>query len=203
MSESFPTLSALAPDVLLDALFRHNETIHAIVDGAAADGIADAVRDSGLEYSCLFAGDLEPDLANAAPYIVRLAREDALSAQLSEHTGKSMCLWISSDVGLAELRRHFRQFLTVRDTQGRSLYFRLYDPRVLPAFLRACDTEELRLLFGPVRAYLAEDYATRSILQLELREGVLVEETLLLDAWPDPPFGDANDEPSNSPGIQD
>ena len=42
------------------------------------------------------------------------------------------------------------KLLWVRDEGQRQLYFRFYDPRVLPVFLPTCDAEQRRQVFGPV-----------------------------------------------------
>ena len=58
-----------------------------------------------------------------------------------------------ADLPIEDLRRHFRQFLKIKDTKGNQLYFRYYDPRVLAAFLPNCKPEELGEFFGPVTAF--------------------------------------------------
>lgn len=44
----------------------------------------------------------------------------------------------------------------VRDEQGRSMYFRYYDPRVLGVYLPMCTEEEKRAAFGPVARMMYE-----------------------------------------------
>ena len=43
-----------------------------------------------------------------------------------------------------------------RERDGREMYFRFYDPRVLGAFLPTCSAEQIRQMFGPVSSYLVE-----------------------------------------------
>jgi hypothetical protein len=91
------------------------------------------------------------------------------------------CDWISSDLwitpwgifavadaDLETMRTHFRRFLVVKSPDGDPLYFRFYDPRVLPAFLESCTEAEVDELFGPIRAFAVTDTATYG-LQLLLR----------------------------------
>ena len=42
---------------------------------------------------------------------------------------------------------------------GTPLYFRYYDPRVLRIFLPTCSAAQLKQMFGPVDAFLAESDA--------------------------------------------
>ena len=58
---------------------------------------------------------------------------------------------------LRALRGHFRDLLQVQDEQGRNLWFRFYDPRVLRVYLPTCNVEEKRMMFGPILLYLVED----------------------------------------------
>jgi hypothetical protein len=46
--------------------------------------------------------------------------------------------------------------LVERERDGKLLYFRFYDPRVLRRFLPTCDAEQLRQLFGPIDAFVME-----------------------------------------------
>jgi hypothetical protein len=46
--------------------------------------------------------------------------------------------------------------LTVSGAEGRKLYFRFYDPRVLRVYLPTCTTDERSTFFGPVTCFLME-----------------------------------------------
>ncbi|MCC6558886.1 MAG: DUF4123 domain-containing protein [Polyangiaceae bacterium] len=153
-----------ALDRLLDALFppppedgSPAPEVHAVLDGARDGRIYRAVYDSRLEHECLFSGDIPYDLAEAAPYLVRLARDAAFTRWvLAEGWGKSFGIFAWTRADLEALRRHFRRLLRVKDEAGRRLYFRYYDPRVLRVYLPTCTAEELREVFGPVGRLLAE-----------------------------------------------
>jgi len=54
------------------------------------------------------------------------------------------------------MRRHLRRFLIVRAPDGKRLYFRYYDPRVLSVYLPTCNAAELQYIFGPVRQFVCE-----------------------------------------------
>lgn len=44
----------------------------------------------------------------------------------------------------------------MRLPEGREVYFRYYDPRVLRLFLPTCTPEEINTFFGPVACFLME-----------------------------------------------
>jgi hypothetical protein len=51
----------------------HGSATFALFDGAGTPGLLDRLFDApGLEFECLYSGELEPDIAEVAPYIARL-----------------------------------------------------------------------------------------------------------------------------------
>ena len=110
-----------------------------------------------LEYSCLYSGPLAPALEMAAPYLVQLEYDNQETRHLLEMGwGNSWGILMRSGTTLKKLRRHLREFLIVRDPQGRRMAFRYYDPRVLRAYLPTCNGEELRTVFGPIDRFWTE-----------------------------------------------
>lgn len=86
-----------------------------------------------------------------APYLLRLDRP-ALAWLLRDLAAGPWGILAVARDELAALRRHFEELLTVEDPAGVPLYFRYYDPRVLPAFLGACTRGEVVELLGPCEA---------------------------------------------------
>lgn len=58
---------------------------------------------------------------------------------------------------LAEIRRHFRNFLLVKGPNDEQLYFRFYDPRLLETFLQSSTVEEVAAFFGPIQIFALLD----------------------------------------------
>ncbi len=54
------------------------------------------------------------------------------------------------------MRKHFRTFLMVKGSDGESLCFRYYDPRVLSIYLPTTNEEERNTVFGPIKEYYCE-----------------------------------------------
>ena len=171
-------------DNLIDQLWRLTDQgtkpqIYTILDAARDERIYPGILNSDNEYICLYRGKQASDLADVAPYLVKLERGDAFTNWLlTQGWGRSWGIFLSSDAPFNQLRQHFRTFLMVYDDKGKPLYFRYYDPRVLRVYLPTCNEEELKVLFGPVSRYYAEgpnkeiiEYACSPVFQL--KQGVV------------------------------
>ena len=126
----------------------HRPDIWAIVDAAQDQQVYWTLTNSFLPHSCLFAGALPEALEMAAPYLVQLDPEDKFTAYLARNLGRNLAIFLQTDASLRDLRRHLRTFLTVKDTSGRRMLFRYYDPRVLRVYLPTCSATELQTVFG-------------------------------------------------------
>jgi hypothetical protein len=65
-------------------------------------------------------------------------------------------VFLTSDASLKDLRAHFRNFLMVKLPDGKQVYFRFYDPKVLRLFLPTCLPKETDEFFGPTKQFLSE-----------------------------------------------
>ena len=83
-----------------------------IVDGARDRRIFGMLLDSYLTYSCLYHGDIAPELELAAPYLVQLEYDDKYSQQLIARAwGNSWGVFLKCGASIASLRRHLRKLL--------------------------------------------------------------------------------------------
>jgi hypothetical protein len=155
---SSPVFAALDLERLRTLADESSAQVYALIDGARDERIAPALRASGAAARCLFDGDLHPELAAAAPYLVSLTADSSFTATfVAEGWAHAWGVPLTAAAGLDELRRHFRRFLRVADEAGRPLLFRYYDPRVLRVYLPTCSASELDLVFGPVESYFIAD----------------------------------------------
>lgn len=140
-------------------LFVEGTRAFAVLDGASVPDLPLKIYEMQPHSVCLYRGELEPDLAEVAPYLVELFPDTTFTEWLLSEglSGKHWGIFARSPFSLTELRKHFRKFLTVYDDAGNPLLFRYYDPRVLVKFLPTCDQESLEKLFNRVTDYLAED----------------------------------------------
>ena len=61
--------------------------------------------------------------------------------------------FVVSYANLKEIRKNLRRFLIVEGPNAEPMYFRFYDPRILPIFLSSCTKEELGDFFGQAVAF--------------------------------------------------
>lgn len=157
---------------------------YAVVDGANTPDLLDRLYDTRRpEFVCLHSGQLTPDRVEVAPYLVKLeARHPFTDWLLLQCWGRSRCVFAQSEAELPRLRRHFRSLLTVYDPDHRPVYFRWYDPRVLRTYLPTCNAEETTTVFGPVKAYLAEDAEPVVLLRFTPQGATPAQESLILNA---------------------
>ena len=132
-----------------------------------------------LPNHCLFKGDLDPDMAHVAPYLVFLPPDHEFTEWVfSEGFGNDWGIFVHSRHSLIEMRRHFRSLINVYDEGGNSMTFRCYDPRVLRKFLPTCSAEELDTFFGKLDALFAESEDGENLLSFELKDNVLSQTAL-------------------------
>lgn len=166
---------------LLRVMRGQSEPLFALVDAARDPAVLQLLGACGEEYQSLYDGESAEELAEVAPYLVSVpAASPFLETLLHEGWGKSWGVFLTSGEPFQRVRKHFRSLLYVEDDAGKRLYFRFYDPRVLRAFLPACDGEYLEGVFGPVGHYILEDEAAHSALRFGAAFGALNLERLPL-----------------------
>ncbi|HUS92315.1 MAG TPA: DUF4123 domain-containing protein [Phycisphaerae bacterium] len=158
--------------------------VYAVLDGAAVgrDLIVNLYKRQP-EFHCVFPGDLEPDMAEVAPYLVELKPGAPFTDWvLAEGWGKHWGIFATSPAGILQMRGHFQALVNVFDENGKPLIFRYYDPRVLRVFLPTCDSGELAEFFGPVSVYVAETEDAESLACFHKEAGRLRRQELRLAA---------------------
>jgi hypothetical protein len=144
-------------------------SVFAILDGASVPRLPELLDESGLAYTCLYSGDMVEELARTAPYLVRLQAYHPLAQRIfAQGWGQHWGVFIASNEELSQLRKHFRQFLRVLSPEGKTLYFRFYDPRVLRTYLGTCQPKELVDFFGPCEAMALEGPRGQALLNYRL-----------------------------------
>lgn len=158
-----------------DYIFAERDAnVYAILDGASIDDLLDKLYHYLPEFVCLYRGELQPDVAEVAPYLMRLTRESAFTDWLLDRGwGNHWGIFAISRENLDALRKHFRRFLRVQDSKGQPMLFRYYDPRVLRVYLPTCDPKELETVFGPVMHYITENESPHDLVRFQCAKGVL------------------------------
>jgi len=154
----------------------------AVLDGAAIPDLLEQLFALQPQHECLYMGDLEPDMAEVAPYLVQLeSNSDFANWVIGLGWGKHWGIFLQTSADFRAIRQHLRRFLVTYNEEGRPLMFRFYDPRVLRVHLAKCKPEELQALFGPVASYVVEDEDPKAALKLTLDSGALKPERLSLN----------------------
>ena len=159
--------AAATPRSLTGHLFGDSALhLYAILDGAANPDLRQQLWQQQVPHLCLFPGELDPEIALVAPYLVALTAGAGFTDYVLEGWGHDRGIFLLSDVDPRALRRHFRGLIMVHHPDdGRPLYFRFYDPRVLRVYLPSCTRAEADALFGPVARYLVEDEGGKALLR--------------------------------------
>jgi hypothetical protein len=149
----------LTPEKLFEGVHtEEGAELCVMLDGASVPGLLERLSaERSLEVECLFRGELEPDMAEVAPYLVKLQLESEFTEWVvGTGWGQHWGTFAVSREGFRKLHSHLRALTLVYRRDGTPLYFRYYDPRVLRIFLPTCSPAQLKQLFGPVDAFLAE-----------------------------------------------
>jgi hypothetical protein len=103
-------------------------------------------------------------LAYSAPHLVEVGA--AVLPELAGWWGAPCVAYVFSALPFAQLRKHFRKFLLVR-ARGKTVYFRFYDPRILPTFLLNATGAELEAFGAGIDKFLVERDGGHSALLFE------------------------------------
>lgn len=141
----------------VESFLRGQQPLYAVLDAARHDHVLAWILASGLEQASLYEGEEGQRLAPWGPYLVRMeADSPGLRTLLEQGWGQAWGIFLCCSLPFAEVRRQLRRFLTVRLPEGRSAYFRFYDPRVLRDFLPGFSTEQVREFLGPIQSVFLE-----------------------------------------------
>ncbi len=162
------TTAALAQFATLTA------PLYCLLDAACDQTIPSLLALTQEQKQCLYDGQSATDLANWAPYLVKLPPGSPFTkALLDLGWGKGWASYFTSHASFEEIRHHFRKFLMVQVQGGEEVYFRFYDPRVLREFLPTASPNEVTIFFGPVQEWLIEADKPETMLILRQNGGIL------------------------------
>jgi hypothetical protein len=136
------------------------DKVYAVLDGASVPTLLDQLYgDPPPEFECLYPGELAPDMAEVAPYLVALERDSAFTDWVitqgwGNHWGLYAVAVAPTD--LRALYFYMRTLNIVYDAKSKPMMFRYYDPRVLRTFLPTCGPDQVKQLFGPVARFVIE-----------------------------------------------
>lgn len=154
-------------------LFSERALVYTILDGASVTGLPMKLYEMRPPNYCLFRGELKPDMAEVAPYVIQLIPNTPFTEWVLSEFGKHWGIFAHSLHSIKEMRRHFRALITVYNEKGDPMIFRFYDPRVFRKFLPTCNGDELKTFFGKVETFFAEDEKEQSFSAFQLENDKL------------------------------
>jgi hypothetical protein len=129
------------------------QRLYAVLDACDAPPILAKVGELGPSRAlCLYRGRVSPEMLAVAPYLVRID-EELLQWLIATVWTEPWGIFVAAKLEPEAVRKHLRKFLVVKGPEGETMYFRYYDPRVLPAFLATCNQEELSSIFSNLQAF--------------------------------------------------
>lgn len=155
-------MSVASNSALLDALWPRplDEAVmtYALVDAARDERIYPALLKADCPWLCIYRGDAAVTMAEVAPYLVTLQPRARFTWWLLDNGwAHSWAVFLHAIVGPDRLQAHFRRLTMAQLPDGKKVYFRFYDPRVLRIYLPTCTPAELETVFGPVERFVMED----------------------------------------------
>ena len=158
-------------DQLIAFLRRDAQPLFAILDAARDIKILNLLLKHQPPCQSLYEGAQGAKLAQVAPYLVKLPNDSQfLEVLVREGWGNSWGVYLTCDQDFSEVRRHLRHFLQVQLPEGKHVYFRFYDPRVLRVYLPTGTPDEARAFFGPIRNYFIEGDEPEQLLQFSVTD---------------------------------
>src|SRR5262245_37162585 len=131
--------AALMDELWPPGIETGNRRAFAIVDAARDEGIYPSLLAADCPWSCLYRGDAAVRMAEVAPYLVELDPASDYTVWLLDHAwGNSWGVFLAAATTPEMLRSHFRRLVMVQLPDGKTVYFRFYDPRVLGSYLPTC-----------------------------------------------------------------
>ena len=169
-------MTNIDPEKIIDYLWGQKQShaeIYALLDSANAPQIYDKISQiKKNDYCCLYPDKVAKNLAEVAPYIVKLKPDKKSDSfiifMLTNGWNKGWGVFLESSAPLNKLQEHFQGLLRVKDETGKSFYFRYYDPRILRVYLPTCTQEELDTVLGSslVHRYWVESEDSNNIVEL-------------------------------------
>lgn len=140
---------------LIERVSASPSDLFAILDPADDERVlAKALDLEGDRAASLFDGYAAAKYVEIAPWLVGLDAE-RLDWLLETPQGAPWGIVVESRSELRVLRRQLQRSLTARFPDGKSAFFRFYDPRILASFLSAATPRELAAIYGEhVQAFM-------------------------------------------------
>ncbi|WP_158442387.1 DUF4123 domain-containing protein [Paracoccus aminophilus] len=146
------------PPESLEWLFdgSHGRNCFAVLDAASLPNLPELLSVSDQQFDCLFRGKARSDLANVAPWILRLDPTSRFTQRLWiqgtapwQLGGKFRGLLLSSDDSIGQVTQHFRRLTRIRRADADEwMFFRFYNPHTIAAIAPHLTRQEAASILG-------------------------------------------------------
>jgi hypothetical protein len=198
-------LQTSLPAPLVDLLFGVDPSVarsgatppatYAVLDAAKYRFLAEFLETSGLPHRCLFKGKAAEEMRDVAPWLVALEPDNRLTRALFTEGDGPAALWrfnlgpiIRCAADFDAVWRHFRKFIRLRRADADVwVYFRFWEPHVLPGLAAAVAEEPLALaqdmlapINGAPQSWTVFDTQTRRAARWSIADPARVRQSVLL-----------------------
>ncbi|PHS01149.1 MAG: hypothetical protein COA78_23005 [Blastopirellula sp.] len=149
-----------------ESLMNSPNKYYVILDSCDESFIQARVLQEKERFVCLYRGDAKEKLWHIAPYLAQFDQEllDWVTTILK---GTPWGIVLEANADLEAMRKHLRHFLMVDLPDEGEVYFRYYDPRVIPTYIETCTANELDEFYGPIRSiFYLEDLESDTFTRL-------------------------------------
>lgn len=116
----------------------------------------------------------------SAPYLLEFHNDNELKEVLNQIKGSpSFVIVGSKHLSFDELARHLRKFLITQIEDGRKIYFRFYDPRVLHFLLPLFDPNQSTLFFEKIDYMVLENSKQEDMTMFSVNEDGIINQEIV------------------------
>lgn len=133
--------------------------VYAVVDASRQPMMIPAALDAmASRNSCLYSGEALREFGDNAAWVAELLpTESTLGWLLEQGFGKRWMIFATSKLELAAFIRHLKKFTMASNDDGRTVFFRFYDPQVLRQYLAVLNDRQKASFFEGVEHIMLED----------------------------------------------
>lgn len=144
---------------------------YAVLDAARDYSAVAMARIVSPHYQSLFEGDRGERLDDVAAHLFQADdRGNVARITLCGAAPGEFGVFLESRADFVTIRKHLRRRLSViRERDGKRVFFRFYDPRVMRSFLPACAVDEAAAFLGPIDIVRVQDEEPGFVLTFERR----------------------------------
>lgn len=121
---------------------------YVLMDGAQITDLPGQLQDRGEREENLLSGDLDPEVNAVAARLVHIGEGDTFDWAFDNFIEQNALVFVRTPRALMDLRRQLRKLNYVEMPDGKMVFFRYYDPRVLLQVLPIATPKQEGLFYG-------------------------------------------------------